>query len=190
MLSMLIDGIFHNGAVEARWDDGTIDHYVFADNNTSLMGTSVRNLGAAGGYSPAISGFVRKLRQRSAVQIHVMKWQNELVSGRVELAGSSRAIGALPCSNATARGIPRAPAARRGESAARSWASRVQGGLGTPMQEIQLQLADCGVSPALSRSGDLRMFTYTFADDSQLILAAEPRGAQTGLVLYFVDIQD
>lgn len=45
MLSMLTDDIFHNGAVQVEWDDGTSDRYVFADRNTSLMATAVRSLG-------------------------------------------------------------------------------------------------------------------------------------------------
>ena len=73
---------------------------------------------------------------------------------------------------------------------ARAWASRVQGELDSPMQDIQAQLAESGVSPTLSRQGDLRIFTYTFHDGSEQEFAAEPAGGQRGLVLYYVDIRD
>jgi hypothetical protein len=87
MLSMLIDGIFHNGAVIVQWDDGSTDNYLFTDNDESLMAMPAQ--------SP---GFVRKLARRDSVTINVMKWRDELVSDRVDLAGASRAIGALGCS--------------------------------------------------------------------------------------------
>ena len=81
----------------------------------------------------------------------------------------------------------RTPQPRMG---ARAWASRVQGELDSPMQDIQAQLAESGVSPTLSRQGDLRIFTYTFHDGSELEFAAVPAGGQRGLVLYYVDIRD
>ena len=198
MLSMLIDGIFHNGAVEADWDDGTSDRYAFADNNTALMATAVRSLGAGGGYSPAIAGLISKLRQRGAVRIRVTKWRDEPVTDRFGLPGSSRAIGSLPCAAArTAAPRQRTATQRRtaasmkrpGMTLARSVASAIQGELDTPMDRILAQMPD-DVIPERSRSGADRMFIYRFADGSRLTLVARPAGDRSGLALYYVDIED
>ena len=80
--------------------------------------------------------------------------------------------------------------AGRPQLGARDWAARVQGGLDSPMQDIQYQLAESGVSPSLSRQGDYRIFTYRFGDGSELEFTAVPAGGQRGLVLYYVDIRD
>ena len=65
------------------------------------------------------------------------------------------------------RGSARHPSTPQPRIGARAWASRVQGELDSPMQDIQAQLAESGVSPTLSRQGDLRIFTYTFYDGSE-----------------------
>ena len=97
MLSMLGDGIFHDGNVVAYWDDGTFDSYTFSDQNTVLMASAVsRSLGA--GYNPGIAGLIAKIRERGSVRIAVRKWRDEPLSDSVPLGGSSRAIDSLPCS--------------------------------------------------------------------------------------------
>lgn len=198
MLSMLTDGIFHNGAVEAEWDDGTSDRYVFADRNTGLMATAVQSLGAGGGYSPEIAGFVSKLRQRGAVRIRVTRWRDVPVTDRFGLTGSSRAIGSLPCAasgrtasrqRATPQRRTAASMKRAGMSLARSVASFIQGELDTPMSRVLAQMPD-DVSLERSRSGEDRTFVYTFTDGSRLTLVARPAGGRSGLALYYVDIED
>ena len=90
-----------------------------------------------------------------------------------------------------ARSAQRPRAARpQTRMGARDWASRITGELDSPMEPIQAQMAESGIAPALSRQGDLRIFTYRFADGSELELAAVPAGGRTGLLLYYVDIRD
>ena len=117
-----------------------------------------------------------------------------IVIDSFSLAGSSRAIGSLPCASSAVQGTTpqRRTAAsmkRPGMSLARSVASAIQGGLDTPMDRVLAQMPD-DVSPERSRSGADRLFTYSYSDGSKLVLSFRPReeGAQRGLVLYFVDI--
>ena len=77
----------------------------------------------------------------------------------------------------------------RGESQARAYLSRIRGDIGSPMEEILSQMPD-NIIPQRRRSGDQRIFTYTFGDESRMILSFVPRDAGTGLVLYFVDVRD
>ena len=79
------------------------------------------------------------------------------------------------------------PAVRRGTSMARQQMERVQGALDAPIGPI---LAQIPLVPQRSQSGEDRTFTYTFGDGSRLILVARPSGNQTGLVLYYVDVED
>ena len=74
--------IFDNGAIEARWDDGSTDRYSFEDQNQTLMG------------APGITrGLVRKLRRLNSMTLHVTQYDDIPVSDTVSLSGSSRAIG-------------------------------------------------------------------------------------------------
>ena len=123
----------------------------------------------------------RAARERRVAAAEARAAQEIVPKNRAEYARRATSQRAL----SSARQTPQSP--RMG---ARAWASRVQGELDTPMQAIQSQLAESGVSPTLSRQGDLRIFTYTFHDRSVLEFAATPAGGQQGLVLYYVDIRD
>ena len=83
----------------------------------------------------------------------------------------------------------RAPTAEPAESEARQQMSRVRRrvGLGDPIEPI---LAQIPLTARRTRSGEDRTFTYTFGDGSRLILGARPSGNQTGLILYYVDVED
>ena len=85
----------------------------------------------------------------------------------------------------------RAPTAEPAESEARQQMSRVRGrvGLGDPIGPILEQMPSRAVLQR-RQSGEDRIFTYMFGDGSRLILGARPGGDQTGLVLYFVDVED
>ena len=188
VLSLPSSDIFHNGSVEARWNDGTVDRYAFQDQNATLRGPAS---------DPRVREMIGKLRRLNSVTLRATRWRDEPVSDTVSLSGSSRAIGSLPCATSARTTRPRREATRRtaasmkrpGMALARSVAESIQGGLDTPMSRILPQMPD-DVSPSRSRSGDLRIFTYRFRDGSRLILAAQPQGGGRGLALYYVDIED
>ena len=146
-------------------------------------------------YSPAAAELIANLRARSRVTIAVPAQDGGIVIDSFSLAGSSRAIGSLPCASSQVQGTTtpqRRTAAsmkRPGMSLARSVASAIQGELDTPMDRVLPQMP-ADVSPERSRSGADRTFTYAFRDGSRLILAARPSGDGRGLALYFVDIQE
>ena len=72
------------------------------------------------------------------------------------------------------------------KSLARQQMERMQGRLGDPIGPILEQMS---IPAQRSRSGEDRMFTYTFRDGSRLILVARPQGGGRGLTLYYVDIE-
>ena len=75
------------------------------------------------------------------------------------------------------------------QSQAREYLSGVSGDLGAPMEEILTQMPD-NIQPRRSRSGEDRIFIWTFPDRSEIELVFRPRGGRTGLVLYLVDVRD
>ncbi len=75
------------------------------------------------------------------------------------------------------------------QSQAREYLSGVSGDLGAPMEEILTQMPD-NIQPRRSRSGEDRIFIWTFPDRSEIELVFRPRGGGTGLVLYLVDVRD
>ena len=81
---------FHSGDVEVQWDDGSTEQYALQDQNDTLSGSSA---------SPRVRALIEKLSRRSTAWLLVTKEQNERVTDRISLAGSSRAIGTLPCSS-------------------------------------------------------------------------------------------
>ena len=89
---------FRNGDVEVQWDDGSTERYALQDQNDTLSGSSA---------SPRVRALIAKLRQRNTARLRVTKAQNEQVTDRISLTGSSRAIGSLPCSSS-----PRASSSR------------------------------------------------------------------------------
>ena len=82
---------FRNGDVEVQWDNGSTEQYALQDQNATLSGSSE---------SPQVRTLIAKLRQRNTARLRVTKAQNEQVTDRIRLTGSSRAIGSLPCSSA------------------------------------------------------------------------------------------
>ncbi len=75
------------------------------------------------------------------------------------------------------------------ESMARAYLSRVQGGIDSPMGDILPQMPD-GMIPERRQSGANRTFTYTFGDDSQMILTFRPQEVGQGLALYTTSVAD
>ena len=208
LLSMLDDGMFHNGGIEAEWDDGSRDTYTFQDRNDTLIASTKPEHGAAGGYSPEISGFIGKLRRHGAVVLRATKGRSQPVSDRMGLAGSSRAIDGLGCGPGgsapeAAAAVPdydslwvrepEPPRPQRGiaqsGSMSRMWLGTIQGGLDSPMERILPQMPD-DITPERRQSGQDRIFTYPFEDGSSIILTFRPSGAGQGLSLYTVDVRD
>ena len=93
---------FSSGSVEAQWDDGSTDRYRFQEENGTLRGSAT---------SPQVSVLIGKLSQHRTVRLLAMSARNEEVTDRINLTGSSSAIGALPCSS-SARQSARSPARR------------------------------------------------------------------------------
>ena len=91
---------FRNGDVEVQWDDGSTEQYALQDQSDTLSGSSA---------SPPVRALIAKLRQRNTARLRVTKAQNEQVTDRISLAGSSRAIGSLPCSSPARASSSRPP---------------------------------------------------------------------------------
>ena len=75
-------------SVETQWDDGTTERYRFREKDGTLRASSE---------AAQIRSLLRKLSQRRTVRVLAMNALNEEVTDRIDLTGSSRAIGALPC---------------------------------------------------------------------------------------------
>ena len=74
--------------VEAKWDDGSIEHIAMREQNGILYKFTD---------SPSTRALVIKLRRRNAVQLRVNDARDGPVTETVDLAGSFHAIGALSC---------------------------------------------------------------------------------------------
>ena len=96
---------FQSGDIEVQWDDGSTEQYALQDQNDTLSGSSA---------SPRVRTLIDKLRRRNTAQLRVTSRQNERVTDRISLAGSSRSIGALPCSSSTSASSSR-PSGRTDE---------------------------------------------------------------------------
>lgn len=80
---------FHNEVVEALWDDGAAERYTLRQADGGLSGSSE---------SSEVKALIAKLRRSDSVRLRVLTGPEAVVTDRIELAGSSRAIGLLPCS--------------------------------------------------------------------------------------------
>ena len=89
-LTLLGSAPFQNGDVEVQWDDGSTEQYALQDRNNTLSGSSAL---------PPVRALLEKLRRHNTVRLRVTKEQDEQVTDRIGLSGSSRAIGSLPCSS-------------------------------------------------------------------------------------------
>lgn len=95
-------GALGDGSVETQWDDGSMERYRFKVEDGTLSAVST---------SSQIRSLIGKLGQRRSVRILALNARNEEVTDRFSLTGSSRAIGALPCSSAaqSSAGRPSGP---------------------------------------------------------------------------------
>ena len=87
---------FRGDALDAQWDDGSTERYAFQslrEQREALLGSSE---------SSRIRALIRKLARRSTVRLTVTGGANEVVTDRIDLAGSARAIGSLRCTLADA----------------------------------------------------------------------------------------
>ena len=90
----LFDGIFRDGDIALRWDEGAVERHTFADNDQSL---SVATFWGADDYNPSLASIIDKLKTRSSLRVRVGRWPSTTVTDRLSLRGSGRAIGALGC---------------------------------------------------------------------------------------------
>ena len=172
---------FANGSVSARWDDGANTTYNFRVSDETLIATAGNDL--------RIRVLIDRLRERNSVELQVTAAEGEEVTDRVSLSGSSDAINSLSCVRPIARRPPPTSQRRTGSvSMAQATVNRVQGDLDSPLERILAQMPD-DVVPALRQSGQDRIFTYTFADGSQLILTFRPGAPGEGLFLYTADVR-
>ena len=93
-------GVFQNGTVGVRWDEGTAERHEFYNAERALVAwQSPDKHGAGVGYEPLPVGrFVDKLRRHNELRIRVAKSPNRLLSARLSLRGANWAIETLPCS--------------------------------------------------------------------------------------------
>ena len=74
--------------VEAVWDDGSIEHLTWGEQD-GILHTSAA--------SPSARAFVTKLRQRNAIRLRVRGARDRPATDLLDLTGSFRAIGSLSC---------------------------------------------------------------------------------------------
>ena len=79
-------GIFRDGSVALRWDEGVVEHYTFQDNNELLSGGITRTW-----------MIITKLRAHSELRVRVARYPNTTVTDRISLSGADQAIAALAC---------------------------------------------------------------------------------------------
>ena len=77
-----------NADVEVRWNDGSIEHLVWGEQDGILYKSPA---------TPFKGALVTKLRHRNTIRFHVRGVRNRTVTDRVDLTGSFRAIGSLSC---------------------------------------------------------------------------------------------
>ena len=160
-----------------------------------FMNSPLRDsLGSSTSRSPAVSSQTPEMgayleRERAARERRIAAAEAGAAHRSQEETEAINARARVPRQR-VASSANRVEAAPRPQLGARDWAARVQGGLDSPMQDIQYQLAESGISPSLSRQGNYRVFTYRFRDGSVLEFTAIPAGGQRGLILHSVDIQD
>lgn len=91
--SVIVDligrGIFANGDVDVRFDEGEVERYEFFDLNHTLIVTEELR--------PQVSTLIAGFREHSDLRIRVTKWRSEYVSDRLSLIGANDAIGTLRC---------------------------------------------------------------------------------------------
>ena len=90
----MFDGIFRDGDIDLRWDEGTIESYTFEDNDDNLAASSASIMPD---YEPRLRSVVAKLMAHSELRLRVGRWPDTTVTDRISLNGSGRAIRALRC---------------------------------------------------------------------------------------------
>ena len=90
----MFDGIFRDGDVDLRWDEGAIESYSFEDNDDNLAASSASIMPD---YEPRLRSVVAKLMAHSELRLRVGRWPDTTVTDRISLNGSGRAIRALRC---------------------------------------------------------------------------------------------
>lgn len=98
VMMRLNEGIFGDGIVGATWVGSggeRSEAYAFDDHDSVLMMAAASSLGSS--YNSNTAEFVRGLRRSNLVTLAVTKWRDTTVTDTISLAGSSRAIGVLPC---------------------------------------------------------------------------------------------
>lgn len=90
----MFDGIFRDGDVDLRWDEGAIESYTFEDNDDNLAASSSAIMPD---YEPRLRAVVAKLMAHSELRLRVGRWPDTTVTDRISLNGSGRAIRALGC---------------------------------------------------------------------------------------------
>ena len=177
---------FDSGEIEARWSDGTVDHYDL-ENRSSAS-------------SPEIRRLIEKLRRLETVTFNVT--QDEPVSDTISLSGSSAAIDSLRCgAPASASRQSRRPAsASRGNErpsrspirslTAQAFASRLTW---NDMESIGTFAGRMppGISgQRIGQTGETRRIRYAFPEGGAIILDARPcEGIGTGLCVWAVDVE-
>ena len=149
VLALTLPGAtFRNGNVEVQWDDGSTEQYALQDQSATLFGSSE---------STQVRTLIAKLRQRSTARLRVTV-QNEQVTDRINLTGSSRAIGSLPCSSA-ARASSRRPDAEIRKILVNQSIARYSGSCPCPFNTDRGGRR-CGRRSAYSRPGGASPLCY------------------------------
>ena len=149
-LTLLGSATFHNGDVEVQWDDGSTEQYALEARNDTLSGSSA---------SPPVKALIEKLQQRSTVRLRVTKEQDEQVTDRISLSGSSSAIGSLPCSSSTRASSSQRTDAQIRQILIRQSISRYSGSCPCPYNTDRGGRS-CGGRSAYSRPGGASPLCY------------------------------
>ena len=177
---------FDSGEIEARWSDGTVDHYDL-ENRSSAS-------------SPQIRRLIEKLRRLETVTFNVT--QDEPVSDTISLSGSSAAIDSLRCgapASASRQSGRPASASRGNERPSRSPTRSLTAQAFVPRltwNDMESIGTFAGRMPPgitgqrIGQTGETRRIRYAFPGGGAIILLARPCGGRgTGLCVWAVDVE-
>lgn len=149
-VTLLSGGSFRNGDLEVEWDDQPPKPYTLQNREGILSGSSG---------SPQADELIVWLRERDTVLLRAAIEPGDSVTARINLAGSFRAIGSLPCSSALRVSPPQLTDARIREILIRQSIANYWGSCPCPYNTDRAGRR-CGRRSAYSRPGGASPLCY------------------------------